>query len=144
MLEEVRQITRNFGEIAKSFHLLAFHKSINQNLHPGQPKLLAIIKNKEGISQKELATTICVKPSTITGMLNTLESNQYVYRKVDETDKRVMRVYLTPKGKELATQSQLLMKQHSEQLFEDFSPEELHSLLTLSNKMIDNLRKFDT
>ena len=144
MLEEVRQITKNFGEIAKSFHLLSYHKSINQNLHPGQPKLLAMIKNNEGVTQKELATKICVKPSTITGMLNTLESNHYVYRQVDDTDKRVMRVYLTPEGQDVAAQSQLLMKQLSEQLFEGFSQEELQSLLSLSNKMIDNLRKFGT
>lgn len=144
MLEEVKQITKNFGEIAKSFHLLSYHKSINQNLHPGQPKLLALIKSHEGISQKELATTICVKPSTITGMLTTLESNHYVYRKVDETDKRVMRVYLTPEGREVATQSQKLMTQLSEQLFKDFTQEELQSILTLTDKMVENLHKFET
>jgi DNA-binding MarR family transcriptional regulator len=143
MLEEIRLITKNLGEISKSFHLLSYHKSVNKNLHPGQPKLLYLLKNHEGISQKELARMTHVKPSTITGMLNTLESKHFVYRLVDENDKRIMRVYLTPEGLEVATQSEELMKMFYESLFEDFTKEELAIILTLSNKMIENLHKLD-
>ncbi len=143
MLEEIRLITKNIGEIAKSFHLLSCHKSNNHNLHPGQPKLLYLIKNHEGISQKELAKMTHVKPSTITGTLNTLESRHFVYRLVDETDKRIMRVYLTPEGVDVAKQSEELMKKFYVSLFENFTKEELDVILTLSNKMIDNLHKFD-
>ncbi|HHV12074.1 MAG TPA: MarR family transcriptional regulator [Clostridiales bacterium] len=144
MPEEIKQIARNLMEISKSFHLLSYHKSINKNLHPGQPKLLSLIKGHEGISQKELATMTCVKASTITGMLNTLEAKHFVYRLVDEADKRIMRVYLTPEGREVAIQSEQLMKNLYETLFKDFSTEELNVILSLSNKMIENLRKFES
>ncbi len=143
MPEEIKQITKNLLEIHKSFHLLSYHKSINQNLHPGQPKLLSLIKGHEGISQKELGTMTYVKPSTITGMLNTLEAKHFVYRQVDEADKRIMRVYLTPEGREVATQSEQLMKSLYGALFKDFSKEEMNVILVLTNKMIENLRNFE-
>lgn len=144
MLDEIRLITKNIGEIAKFFHMLSCHKSFNHNLHPGQPKLLSLIKSHEGISQKELAKMTHVRPSTITGTLNTLESRNFVYRLVDETDKRVMRVYLTPEGLEVAAQSEEILKKLTVSLFENFTKEELDVILDLSNKMIDNLHKFDS
>lgn len=81
----------------------------------------------------------CVKPATITGMLNKLEANHYVYRVPDDDDKRIMRVYLTPEGRALAGQGEAFMIGLTDRLFDGFTEEELKTLLRLVQKIKNNL-----
>lgn len=113
----------------------------NKCLYPGQPKLLSLIKKNEGIPQKELSEKTFVKPATITGMLNKLEANHYVYRKPDEADKRIMRVYLTAEGRNFAEQAEKFMMNMTEQLFDGVTPEELRLLIEVTEKIKKNLRE---
>jgi DNA-binding MarR family transcriptional regulator len=112
-------------------------------LYPGQPQLLSLIKANEGITQKDLSEKNFVKPATITGMLNKLEANHYVYRVADEVDKRVMRVYLTPEGRHITKQGEKFMESMTDQLFNGFSDEELQTLVQLIQKMRTNLHNHE-
>jgi DNA-binding MarR family transcriptional regulator len=143
MRVEVKELTDNLAQVFKSIHQRSYHKMENKNIYPGQPKLLSLIKANEGITQKELSKMNFVKPATITGMLNKLEANHYLYRVPDEADKRIMRVYLTPEGRSLAEKSEMFMASLVEQLFDGFSDEELSSLLLMTQKLKDNLNKTD-
>jgi len=141
MREEVKHLANNFSEVFKSIHQRSYHKMEDKCLYPGQPKLLILIKDNPGITQKDLSERNFVTPASITGMLNKLEASQYLYREADETDKRIMRVYLTPEGKTLAEQGEKFLKSMTEQIFLDFTDEELQILVTLTDKMKVNLRK---
>lgn len=140
MNTEMKQLLEAFFELFKIIHQQSYQDLDKTKLYPGQPKFLALIKSNEGQTQKELAEKHFVKPATITGMINKLETNQCVYRVPDELDKRIMRVYLTPKGRNLAEQSEKYMVVLSEKLFEDFTEEELNTYLRLTNKMKKNLQ----
>lgn len=72
-------------------------------------------------------------------MLNKLEANHYVYRIPDEGDKRMMRVYLTPEGKELAKEGEGFMEEMTGKLFDGLSEEELKTLLQLIQKIKNNI-----
>lgn len=139
MKAEVQELTDTLSQVFKSIHQRSYYKMENKNLYPGQPKLLALINKHEGITQKELSKFNFVTPATITGMLNKLEANHYVYRVPDETDKRIMRVYLTPEGKNLADMGEKFMKSMIDQLFDGFSDEELQNLLAMAKKLKDNM-----
>ncbi len=139
MKDEVRQILGIFSEIMKQLHQRSYHKVGDKHVYPGQPKLLSIIKAHEGITQKELSSKNCVRPATITGMLNKLEARHLVYRIPDEADKRIMRVYLTSEGKRIAEHSDDVINIMIQQLFQNFSEEELHTLLNLIKKARNNL-----
>ncbi len=141
MRDEVTQLMESIKDVFRSLHTSTYHKSEKHHLYPGQPKLLVLIKNNEGIRQKDLSCRNGVKPATITGMLNKLEAKHYVYRVPDETDKRSMRVYLTPEGRRLADYSERFMEDLIEQLFVGFSDEELKTLKLLTDKMRDNLNR---
>ncbi len=127
----------------KSIHQHSYHKLEKTKLYPGQPQLLLHIKDNEGITQKALSEKHCVKPATITGMLNKLEANHYVYRVPDEVDKRMMRVYLTPEGRHLAEEGDKFMQGMTNQLFNGFTEEELKTLLHLIQKIRININKND-
>ena len=141
MQDDVKRLTNNIFEIAKVLHRKSYHPMKKDRLYPGQPKLLTLIKANEGIPQKELSKKNYVKPSTITGMLNKLEANQYVYRVPDTEDKRIMRVYLTPQGRQLADQSEQYYNKLSKQLFYGFTPDDMQTLIFLTDKMKNNLHQ---
>ena len=134
----MKAVMENLREIMKYIHIRSYHKMNNQNVYPGQPKLLSCIKANEGITQKELSEKSFVKPATITEMLRKLEKNHYIYRVPDETDKRVMRVYLTPEGHKFAEYSQEFINSIIDQLFSGLDEEEIHQLLTLTHKVKNN------
>lgn len=140
MKAEVRQIMGAFSEIMKLLHQRTYHKVGDKHVYPGQPKLLSLIKAHEGIAQKELSYKNCVKPATITGMLIKLEAQHLIYRVPDETDKRIMRVYLTPEGHRIAEHSEDFIESMIDQLFQGFSEEEMHTLLQLMEKARNNLK----
>lgn len=141
MDNEIQQLVESFHEFMKSFHQKSYCKLKDKQIYPGQPKLLSVIKDNEGIPQKELTKKMCVKPATITGMLAKLEANGYVYRKVDESDKRMMRVYLTPEGHNLADEARIFIDEFTKELFSDFSEDEVVTMRHLINKMVNNLKK---
>jgi DNA-binding MarR family transcriptional regulator len=123
----------------KAIHQHSYQKLEKTKLYPGQPQLLLHIKDNEGITQKALSEKHFVKPATITGMLNKLEANHYVYRVPDEEDKRIMRVYLTTEGRHLAEAGEKFMEGMTNQLFEGLTEEELKTLLHLIQKIRNNM-----
>jgi DNA-binding MarR family transcriptional regulator len=139
--EEIKQLVNVLSGVFRAIHQRSFLNLEAMKLYPGQPKFLALIKSNEGVTQKELAKIHCVKPATITGMLGKLEANHFVYRVPDETDKRIMRVYLTPEGRHIAEQSEKFMISLTEKMFEDFTKEEIQSYLRLTQKIITNIEK---
>lgn len=108
-------------------------------VYPGQPPMLFILNKKDGQSQKEIAKTLNLKPSTITVMLKRMESANVVIRKPDPNDQRISRVYLTDEGKAICKKAVEVMKDIEEQCFGSFSGEETELLKKLLRKMKDNL-----
>jgi len=138
--EELKQLIDAFSGVFKSIHQCSYHNMENMRLYPGQPKFLALIRQNEGVTQKELAEKHGVKPATITGMLGKLEANHYVYRVPDEIDKRVMRVYLTLEGHHMAKEGEKFMLSLAERMFQGFTKDELQSYLKLMDKIKNNLQ----
>ncbi|MDF2542432.1 MAG: MarR family transcriptional regulator [Herbinix sp.] len=137
----IKELFEIIPELMKSMHQRSFAVMDKLNLYPGQPQLLARIKEMEGVTQKELACKHFVKPATITGMLMKLEEKHLVYREPDKEDKRIMRVYLTEEGKELADRSKKIMNELTIRLFDGFTEEELHQYITLTKKIIKNVQE---
>ncbi len=133
------QLIITFSELMKAIHQHSYQKLEKTKLYPGQPQLLLHIKDNEGITQKALSEKHCVKPATITGMLNKLEANHYVYRVPDEVDKRMMRVYLTSEGRHQAETGEKFMKEMTTKLFDGLTEEELKTLLYLTQKIRNNV-----
>lgn len=63
-----------------------------------QWEILVILWEKEGITQKEIAERLHKDQTNIARMLFKLEKKGFIYRVIHETDRRSLRVYLTPKG----------------------------------------------
>lgn len=67
----------------------------------GQGRILAMLKIQPAIATKDLAYLLGIRQQSLNELLNKLEKNGYVERKPSESDKRVMIVHITEKGKEV-------------------------------------------
>jgi MarR family transcriptional regulator, organic hydroperoxide resistance regulator len=109
------------------------------NLYVGQDNLLARLWAGDGITQMQLCDHLKCEPPTVTNMVKSLEQNGFIIRKRDERDGRVMRIYLTDKGKELEKPVDFKWKQQQEKLLNSISPEERVVLRDLMKRMERNL-----
>lgn len=109
------------------------------NPHQGQGRIMALLKVKPEMSQKELSTILDIRPQSLGETLGKLERNGYITRTPSETDRRVMQVKLTDEGKKIVNQNDELSD--NDKLFGCLSNEEKDNLSSYFNKIIDNLEK---
>lgn len=65
----------------------------------GQNRSLALLARNEGMKQADLARNAHVRPSSVSEVLERLEKSGLIERRRDQKDRRVLRVYLTDKGR---------------------------------------------
>ena len=73
------------------------------NLSNAQPKVLYILRETDGYTQKELASICRITPPSMTSILNNMEKADFIYREKVLTvgQKHAHKIYLTTKGKKL-------------------------------------------
>lgn len=128
-----------FLEILRLHHYRTHVLLDEIGVYPGQPPLLFLLSKTDGLSQKEIAAKLGVKPSTITVMLKRIENGNLVVRKQDAEDNRVSRVYITEEGREICEKAKSKMRLLNEECFGNFTVEEQVVLRRLLMQMRDNL-----
>ena len=132
-------IEKLFHELIKKLHHKRREKLEQLGLYRGQPPILFTLYEKDGKTQKEIAEVMKIQASTVTKMIQRMEKSGFITRKNDENDKRVMRVYLTDKGKEIESKLREVMKEIGEKTFVNISFEEKIILKRVFMQMYDNL-----
>jgi DNA-binding MarR family transcriptional regulator len=97
-----------------------------------QIRILFEAQDPEGISQSALHKEYKVDPASITRTVQAMERDGLVTRRPDAKDNRLMRVYITEKGRKLTENLPARLAQFEQEMVQDFSVEEikqLHSLL---------------
>ncbi|MDY0372451.1 MAG: MarR family transcriptional regulator [Sphaerochaetaceae bacterium] len=110
-------------------------------LHPGQYYLLMLLGKSEGLSQREIASHLLIKPSTLTVMIKRLMKNELIERKKDPHDGRILRVYITVKGRHVLEEATQKFAQIEEETFAGFSSEDRLKFESLGLQIRDNLLK---
>lgn len=102
---------------------------------PTQQLVLDILAEEDAVTSGVLAEILDMRPSSLTEILNKLESRGEIERREDEQDKRIKRIYITETGRKKANQSQ--PQERSEEFFAGLTAEEQQTLDQLLNKVID-------
>jgi len=106
----------------------------------GQSFILFALKEKEGLSLGGMADKLNLDNSAITGLIDRMESDNLLVRKVDPEDRRSFLIYLTEKGRILANTVYPLADRFNEQLKGSMNNEEqrvLNKLLRSLDQIID-------
>jgi DNA-binding MarR family transcriptional regulator len=72
--------------------------------HQGQGRVLALLKLKPEVSQKELSTILDIRSQSLGELLSKLERQGYITRKTSEEDRRGMDIRLTEAGRAASEQ----------------------------------------
>jgi len=111
------------------------------NASRGQGRMLHIIMKNEGIKSKELAALMDLRPSSLTEKLDKLETDGNIRRVRDQHDTRVVRLYITEKGKDAVSRS-LREKENKNNGFSAyFSQEEKEQFRVLGEKFCTGIEK---
>ncbi len=116
-----------------------------KKLYRGDPRLLMYVYFHDGRKQAEIAKGLCVKPASLTVMLQRMEQAGLVNRKSDEQDQRVQRVYITELGPRSQQEKTVeLFQKAVKGFFEGVSEEELAVYQGVLEKVKENvLRMLD-
>lgn len=109
------------------------------NLKPGQAGILFVLNRYGELSQRELADRIGVKPPSVTVALQKMEKNEYITKRADERDQRIIRIGITEKGKDCVKNMNQLVGQTEDILFRSMSNEEIMLLRRLILQMRENI-----
>ncbi|MFI5251301.1 MAG: MarR family winged helix-turn-helix transcriptional regulator [Bacteroidota bacterium] len=103
------------------------------NLTATQYILLARLWEQDGISLSELGERLFLDNPTLTGIVDRMERDGLVERKRNDGDRRVVRVYLTPKGESLKETIGTLAAEVDDEANDHFTETQRQDLLNSLN-----------
>ncbi|MGC9317516.1 MAG: MarR family winged helix-turn-helix transcriptional regulator [Armatimonadota bacterium] len=103
------------------------------------PLILRLLR-RDNVSQDELAGDFLVDKGTAARTLAKLEEAGLVTRTVDEEDRRIKRVRVTEKARELEPEIMAAARAWNEKLLDGFSAEEKEAALAYLQRMTRNAR----
>src|SRR5690349_15547819 len=122
MTDEVRGIDwQLLAQVSQLFRTLSDTFMDQVDMHRAQAMLLCTLRERDGMSQSEIAEQLSVQGATITNMLQRMEEAGLVLRRRDPDDNRLVRVYLTDSGREKEAAINEQFKQMEAKLFEGMS-----------------------
>ena len=108
-------------------------------LSTGQPKVLAYLKAHEGSCQKEIAAACQLEPGSLTVLLNRMEKQGMLERRMEGNNRRSRHIYLSDNGRQLAALVAADFQAVEKLAFSGISSEESAAFERICRRIIDNL-----
>jgi DNA-binding MarR family transcriptional regulator len=89
----------------------------------------------------ELSRQTGLAKTTLTSMLDRMESSGYIQRTYDKADRRQIRILLTDKAKALSNKYESVSEEMSRLFYEGFSDEEILTFEETLKRVLNNLTK---
>lgn len=109
------------------------------NLTPEQFTILLSLFYKDGITQQELANSTFKDKTGITRLLDNLQKQSLIERKVDEVDRRINQIYLTQVGREFLLKAREIALLTMQDALEGLSEDEIRAGEAVLKKIFKNL-----
>lgn len=137
-----------------SFHTLlfkTFHAQRKQirpymndvGLSSGQPKLLGYLLDHNACMQKDLAEYCDIEPATVSKMLDALERNALIERKLVAGNRRAGSIMITDKGKTAYETWQIHCREVEEKTLQGFNASERAMFMDFLCRAYFNLTRKD-
>jgi len=130
----IKKNARKLAELAPKI-MSAFHDLGRE--HPGAKKIsmrqfqaLVILATHDGLTLSQVGEKLGLAPSTATELANRMISMNILEKIGGETDKRHVRLQLTPMGVELLKQRQQAMADLFERFLQDFPVDDQEKFVT--------------
>jgi DNA-binding MarR family transcriptional regulator len=97
----------------------------SRGLTMSQLRLLVLVDRGENRPIGELAEEMKVKPATLSGLAERLERLDFLARRHDPADRRIVRVSLTPEGKRVLSEIQVAAGAYLEAIYREMGPDQV-------------------
>ena len=139
-----RSVSLKLAIVARRLRLKYDQRVEEGGLTRAQWSVLAVVSRKPGATQRTLANLLFVTDVTAGRMVDRLCADGYLERRENPEDRRAYRVYLTDKARPVMARLSKLSTQFEEEVFANFSDEDLARLEQLLGLMARNLADVDT
>lgn len=107
--------------------------------HRAQGRVLALLDMSEGLSQKDIAYMLGIRPQSLTETLMQLEESGFIERRRNPDDGRISNVYLTQRGRERAKQAAMSRRLGAQGAFASLDEHDKEELARILRKLSDAL-----
>ncbi len=101
--------------------------------------VLAYLSREDGMTQSQLAEELDLGKVAVGGLIDRLEKSGLVRREADANDRRVNRVFLEPKSKQLVTKMRKVSHRMNEQILAGLTDDRLEGTAVTLDAMKRNL-----
>ena len=105
----------------------------------GQIPIIMLLAEHEDMSQKDIAEELHVKPPTVNVMVQRMEKAGIIGRRHDPDDQRVIRVFLTEKGRQMKRCAARQVEKNEEYVLKGFTEAEKCLFRRFMEQIIDNI-----
>jgi len=134
-----RSATTHLGVAARIARTALAGRLATLDLYPGQDTVLLAISEEDGVSLRELAERLSVRPPTITKTVTRLIAQGLVEKRGSERDGRQSHAHLTDKGAAIVDAVGAARKAIDRAALAGFSGRERKTLRKLLRRMAQNL-----
>jgi len=106
-----------------------------ENMNPTRLGILLALADKDGVIMSKLGQKLFLEKSTMTGVIDKMEADGLVERRSDRTDRRALRISLTPKAKRLNEKIFKIIDKAYQDLRGDLSPQDLATSVKVSKQI---------
>lgn len=134
LISQIKQIS---GRI---FEKILAQKNIDEFNGP-QGRILYILWQEDSIPIKELSKKTSLALTTLTSMLDRMETSELINRTFSKTDRRKVLIVLTEKAKKLQKKYHKVSSQMNEIYYEGFSDDEILQFENYLSRILKNLNQ---
>jgi len=106
-----------------------------ENMNPTRLGILLALADRDGVIMSKLGQRLFLEKSTMTGVIDKMEADGLVIRCNDETDRRALRIYLTPKAKKLNERVVRIIDKMYSDLSGDLTAQDLATSVKVSKQI---------
>lgn len=138
-MENDDSLHEKFVQLTHLYYRNTFKILSETGIHPKQIPMLILLSKQDGMSQREISDQLHISAPTVAVSMKRMEKAGIVERKNDEHDQRMVRIYLTAKGKETIEKSRKCVEDNEKTVFAGFSDSEMCLMKRFFDQMIKNL-----
>jgi len=110
-----------------------------EELSGAQGRILFVLWQEDDIAIVELSRRTLLAKTTLTGMLDHMESGGFLTRRYDRKDRRQIRICLTEKAKSLSNSYQEVSNEMTLRFYQNFEDTEIEAFEGYLQRILQNL-----
>lgn len=133
----------DFGVVRRRCQSLIVDECKEYKINYSQFSFLVKLYEMEGCNQDAMVNALCIDKASVTRVIKQMEELGLVYREIDNIDRRVKRLYLTEKGKDMEPEIKRIVTDLIKYLVDAMDPEMVKIAMDSMNQAAQLLKKAD-